>query len=755
MAKFTPEEDLVLLNRYFEVASDPRLSKLKDLYGMLEDKASRLKTLSIMFLTNTTQYPQHSAAAWADRLRKTIEAKVRDKLETTLQDLREEHMPQLVAWLHSIKQDAESFWASVEQEAPVIASPPRVQAPKPVVKSEAAKRSIGKNARATTTASPTPADPKTHAKTPIRVDPKTTPKPKPKVAAIVQEAPVIPSSPPAQDSSPPSSPQLPRSVSMSPSLPQLPMTFVRTTTSKDDPADEESDDKANFYNDYFVFVSTFEQKAMYFPSVLGKSFELWDLWREVQIQGMPPDQRDWQVVAENLGIDWDQLPDAPELVRQFYEAHLAQFEEAKHAFDESDNDEATQMATEPVMPSSPPVVRQVKRPARSELEERPVSVSPRKRRRYDPSSEIASTPDDKTGTAHLRHVGDGSDPLQDNYEDDVDEEFEAETQTFQYETAKETQYYEAMEVGTDGEDEDITPSQQLQLESDSIKPPDKTTPSPQPPPKTRSAASLPIRSTPTPKQRVTRTPFLTNDDDDDDDLNEQRTPLSRFKKPWTEKVKAAPAAKRRSLPKSFAVEQPAASSSRQPEATSKPARPTTPQSPKPTTQPASSAPVLKSSAVAASTLASSAKRSSKQLPDKPPSQTQQQQQQQDGPKVEAIITHHTSLGFTREVVIKAMHATTWNSGLSKVVMAELKKGNPIPRNAQGVWTAKDDENLEFIMEVEGEGGQQQTLPAEGTVTRKMLDKARRKVENKHTPAMIESRKKWLRQDEGSAWKAIR
>ena len=53
-AKFTPQEDLMLLNRYFEVVGDSRLTKGKDLYDMLGDKVSPPETLPIMFVANKT-----------------------------------------------------------------------------------------------------------------------------------------------------------------------------------------------------------------------------------------------------------------------------------------------------------------------------------------------------------------------------------------------------------------------------------------------------------------------------------------------------------------------------------------------------------------------------------------------------------------------------------------------------------------------------------------------------------------------------
>ncbi|OIW25271.1 hypothetical protein CONLIGDRAFT_86917 [Coniochaeta ligniaria NRRL 30616] len=98
--------------------------------------------------------------------------------------------------------------------------------------------------------------------------------------------------------------------------------------------------------------------------------------------------------------------------------------------------------------------------------------------------------------------------------------------------------------------------------------------------------------------------------------------------------------------------------------------------------------------------------------------------------------YYISLGYKRQHVIDAFKATlTW--GLAAVVMQELKAGRGIPDNWEGVWTAKDDMDLKFVLEVEGEvearrrerGGQGPDREARVRVRR--AERLRRRLEVKH------------------------
>ncbi|KXJ90490.1 hypothetical protein Micbo1qcDRAFT_234461 [Microdochium bolleyi] len=701
-AKYTPEEDTELLERYFEVTHNPKLNKQANLYNELADR-----------------HPQHTAQSWRDRLIKTIESKIKEKLETTLDDLGKENIPHLVQWLHSHRQSASSFWE--------VADPGSTMRDDPTPARSTAETKV--QTRASTRRRAEASEPPTEQ----------------------QETQSLPTD--AQESSRPSSPVSRRIPSQTPTRatasvhaesPQLPMRPAMPRVVHEKQLSGEERERAEFYADYNVFVEATNQKPMHFPSVAGHSFQLWDLWREVMALQMDPAQRDWQLVTENLGIDWNEHPEAPQHVELIYMQNLSLFEEATQHFDDSDGDVAT---SEAPVPSSPPSLHQRKRPVEAECPSRSDSPTPRKRRRYERDSEIPSTPDDKTGTSHLRHPnGDLHDEEEDELRSLPDIEnpqagnAEPETQDFAYETAmeaKETQYYDAMEQG-DGDDDliDMTPSQQLMLESDSMQPPDPPT-SPQR--GAAPAATVEDKATPTPR-RVPRTPFL------NDDSDRETTPLAKFKQPWVEKD--APTSKRRSLPKSWSNTKSIGQPQTQTDDKTTPRQTTAESSVSRNTNDTTGATA----------------RPSATKPPAPRAQQQHPQQQDEASKVEEIIAAHVSETFPRDTVIRAMHATTWNKQLGRIVMDLIREGKGIPEHARGVWTAKDDEYLLRIMAADesgtcGEGGARAVVLSEKE--KKRLDRARRVIENKHRltaedvqdpDMLIASRKRFLRQDERSPWR---
>ncbi|KAJ1325479.1 Rap1 Myb domain-containing protein [Microdochium nivale] len=717
-AKYTPAEDTALLELYFEVTSRGSDNKQQDLYNKLADT-----------------YTHHTSQSWRDRLIKTIEAKVKDKLKTTLEDLGEENIPHLVRWLHAQRQDAQSFWEVVDSGSAVQndAETPA----KSTAESEVQTRAGARERKHSTIS----ASEQVQTRPPLVV-----------VEKPVWSSTPQPSSPAAEKvPSPVPSHTTPTVYVQSPELP------VRSRMSALAPEGELSgEDKAQveFYTDYTVFIETTEQQPMHFPSVAGHSFQLWDLWREAMAQQLHPDERDWELVAENLGIDWNEHPDAPEQVRLFYLQHLGLFEEAMQNFEHSDGEVPSDTISEDPMPSSPPLVRQVKRPAEVESVGRIDSLTPHKRRRRERDIEVPSTPDDRTETAHLRQPAKNL-RSQNGHDHGVDEimapqasNAEPITQDFPYETAKETQYYDAMEHGDEDEDDDdMTPSRQLILESDSAQPPEIKT---SPPHLIVASAAVTNKGTLTPR-RAPRTPFL---DEDDDASDLEQTPLTKFRHPQANKV--APVAKRRALPKSFTAERTLG----QPQQRQAQVESPTPPRPTPATDMASGI----------STAGPTAATANAKL------QTQQQQQQQQNQQplnAEDVIADFVLQGFTRNTVIRAMHATTWDSGLGLEVMRQIQMGNGLPERARYVWTPKDDEYLRLIMAADAAAATAEAGARDGSTTmmtekeKKRLARARRAIEIKHTLTssgpgvvvedplvLIERRKKFLL-DERSAWRTAR
>ncbi|RDL36993.1 uncharacterized protein BP5553_04426 [Venustampulla echinocandica] len=63
-------------------------------------------------------------------------------------------------------------------------------------------------------------------------------------------------------------------------------------------------------------------------------------------------------------------------------------------------------------------------------------------------------------------------------------------------------------------------------------------------------------------------------------------------------------------------------------------------------------------------------------------------------ELQEFMDHHVALGYQKSIVNEAMIATTIETGNAAVVMEELTKGNGIPENIEGVWTARDDKELD-------------------------------------------------------------
>jgi hypothetical protein len=76
------------------------------------------------------------------------------------------------------------------------------------------------------------------------------------------------------------------------------------------------------------------------------------------------------------------------------------------------------------------------------------------------------------------------------------------------------------------------------------------------------------------------------------------------------------------------------------------------------------------------------------------SSTQSLTQSQRETELRAFIDRYVALGYSYDIVIDALEATTMETGDAGLVMEQLTNGGGIPENHQGVWTAWDDEALQ-------------------------------------------------------------
>ncbi|ORY61397.1 uncharacterized protein BCR38DRAFT_411274 [Pseudomassariella vexata] len=531
--------------------------------------------------------------------------------------------------------------------------------------------------------------------------------------------------------------------------------------------------KEQFYKDLQVYLANDTQARLQsiWPTVRGRTFELWDLWQAVMSQKVDPAERDWQQISELLYYNWVQYPTVPDEIRNCYDVHLSGFEEALIAFDENsdeeedeDEDEDT-VVQEPAaineheeetanmalaFTSSPPKQASLKRSFNAVGSSDHIHAeTPRKHFKFTRSSVIPSTPDAVNGTARLRpslsaavspadsrhtslprssrstksnrkgkQVATETDRAEDsrvlqlpNNVHTRKPALEPETQDFRFEETQNVEFNTPVEEQSQT---GITPSQQLRLESDAQ--PSEYQPSPH---VTRTQLS-PGQTTPTPKRKA-QPPFLLDENDEENAV----TPKPRFGKGPNPALSVTQSTKpkRRTLPASF--------------------------SPRYQTKlaPLTAQTQLEHSFPPNSTAESSrAEQSdSKPCPTQTPKQTSVRPHENitpapsssvpsKGAKFIDIVEYYMSLGYPQHIARRSLDATSWNRGLAGEVMENLKKGNGLPTNWEGVWTERDDESLRLIDSVE---------PAKDQKEAKKRQKETKRLLTKHGEAHIALRRKWL------------
>lgn len=534
------------------------------------------------------------------------------------------------------------------------------------------------------------------------------------------------------------------------------------------------------------------------PEVQGRTLELWDLWNTVRSldQGRSPSLRNWEHIAETLGFDWIETPEATLQLKACYEASLGEFEELQRAFEAEDDgtqaDQETQgsvaqsdavmeQPSEQDLPSeslpfhsSPPRIQGQKRafepPAPSSSAD--LGFPTPKRMRYSKDFEIPSTPMPETRTAaptapnsgwteklsfgrrkaavatdSPHHSTPGKLPRLQQPRP-AHTMLEPETQDFGFED-------DGFQSQPDLDPiPDTTPSQQLHLESEQITPVPfsgfKV-------PKSPYESPLGVHNNSTSSRRkvvrdsaaarpVGRSIISSIEDPTDNDVTPKAhahpAPPPRSESPVEAK------AKRRSLPASFyrAVSPPKGSPKTQPPTappraslpTSIPDKGKKPTSLLPLLRPPQSndhSPVGPSSAAAnesrdTSRGAAAGRQTNSGSPPAPSAPATILPSGPTPPRgLSALETmdYYVSLGYKRRHVMEAFKATlTW--GLAAVVMQELREGRGLPDNWEGVWTARDDADLKFVLEVEG-----RRRSGERALDRELrrAERLRRRLEVKH------------------------
>ncbi|KAK1502908.1 hypothetical protein CTAM01_04897 [Colletotrichum tamarilloi] len=236
------------------------------------------------------------------------------------------------------------------------------------------------------------------------------------------------------------------------------------------------------------------------PEIKDQSIDLWLLWQAVGDQYQKGAvEIDWAAVADKLGFHIENA----QLVQQCFADHVAGFA-ASGLLDEpdveSEDDEVSQPEDEDAVPDvqlEPPQVQQAVTPSASRKRQAIVVEtsgfpstpnSRKKRQRLGPDDEIPSTPDDKLGLASFGNLGPSpslsvkqwtasEEQVEGATERDVEEEepeedltgkprrLEPETQDFGFDDA-----FNATDKSQDSIEFDISPSQQLLGEEESVTP---------------------------------------------------------------------------------------------------------------------------------------------------------------------------------------------------------------------------------------------------------------------------------------------
>ncbi|KAI0469080.1 TRF2-interacting telomeric protein/Rap1 C terminal domain-containing protein [Xylaria cf. heliscus] len=485
--------------------------------------------------------------------------------------------------------------------------------------------------------------------------------------------------------------------------------------------------KEQFYRDYNTFLETSDiTDRRIMPSVAGQAIALWDLWQSVRSKKIEAAELDWQQIAEDLGFNWVLVESAPEDLRQCYETHLAPFADAMMSFNDSSDEEEdstednADAETEGPLPSSPPLLPSLKRPlaAINPVYKHLFPQSSPKRRRLDRSDEIPSTPEHTNRTWNLRSSnGPNKTPTtspladyrvaksvprartQSSARDEEDDEMrdgladlpvqplgrkrrlEPETQDFNFDLDTQSYAHDEAPGHSDNESQkETTPSQQLlqeEAESPDIK---------------RNATILSasrqkiVQTTPTPRRRI-RGPFQSDGSDDDSIQQTRKSTGSVRAPPSTQGAEH----KRRTLPASW-VAKSLASTNSQALRDNHPSSTTVPE-----TEP--------------------------QRRPSPPKETP-----------DDIIDYFISLGYTRDIVLRSLKATSWIIGNAGQVMEMMKQGEPLPPRTTGVWTQRDDESLALVYSNE---------PPSDAKGEKKRAKEMKRLQAKHGPEQIALRKRYL------------
>ncbi|CAM1506447.1 Fc.00g060880.m01.CDS01 [Cosmosporella sp. VM-42] len=474
--------------------------------------------------------------------------------------------------------------------------------------------------------------------------------------------------------------------------------------------------KQDFYDDLNEFMKANEYDIKPRPNINGTVIELWDLARAVQMQQENSQEVDWPGVAVDLGLPHQNQITLSQL-RDCYEENLVEFLEAMQSFEldaegGEDGDEEvtfegfgqepeevhpparpdTSRSTPAYVPSSPPVGAGTKRPLARDL----TSSGPSsKRQRYDRNAEIPSTPDEKIGVVRpLISTRNLSPSIRRNL---LQQEYIDSEASQQLPLLPEAM----LEVEQSPEDEEVQEIGEEEEEEEEEE---------QPPPTLDTQRSYDI----TPSQQLRR------------EVNPSPIPFNIDKGRQSKK----PVAASKSTPQPERQAQP----SRRSQETKPADTPITK-----TTTPITTTPALRPKPPRHS-MPSSRQTPLRRIPGAlPPRPTPLRESNKS--KINYWIAHYESAGFPHDVVVEGLKRTTLTPGdLATLVMQSLKDGKEVPTHHEGIWTDRDDADLNLAKSVDidrlGSNAEEERL-------RRRAKHASDRLVNKHGQGGVDLRKAYL------------
>ena len=486
---------------------------------------------------------------------------------------------------------------------------------------------------------------------------------------------------------------------------------------------EAEPEKARFYKDLAIFIETEEDggrnlKIKRRHRFQGVTFDLWDLYQTVLRQNCPVDDVDWELVAEDMDLDWVAGPEVAELLEGCWDKYLGKFheltagfayetqemdtvevatseleEEVEEVVEEVGEEEEVEVEAEEEVEEG--VEEQIEEPGdediaaeevEGESEEEDVFEKPSVRARQDQhrrhtmpalrerDSLLPSSPPVR-GLPRPAHLGQSSPTLTDRHHP---------TTTTLLPSRKRSRFSLHSEIPS-------TPDSQLQPRAERH---DAETPRKRR--KLRHAEDI-----------STMEPEPEEEEEEEYITPSRKPPLSSANKRASSSVahrrvetgRAASSAVRRKTATTGVTKE---------------------------TRPAPSPHTPRRRGVRKTAQPRAVPQPERDSSAPPREEPEQEGEEDNSDEVFAAIERFEAQGYSRETVIEALYRTSMEPTRAGLVMESLKSGNGVPKNQRGVWTVRDDERL-------------RTVDSGGRGIAKMRDT----LLKKHGAATVDARRRFL------------